>query len=251
MAFTDISRGLFQGILSIAPRDFNGARTGGYRDLGQIDLFTIDPKPKFEDIMDSRQSPAGTIDHILTEVDFAAKIRALDIGMQNWALANYGEWSGAVSAGTSVTEDVVLYNGTKTHLAHPGVTSVTVSGAVLDTDYTINAASGTINVLASSTTIPVGTPLTTTVTYNHAAYNGAVEAFTIPQKFFSLHLEGINVAQAGQPVIVDVWQWAPDPVKMLNFIDKKHFTQEIDGKMLKDELITTDGLSKYYKVKKA
>jgi hypothetical protein len=251
MAYNDISRGLFQGILSLAPRDFNSNRTGGYKDLGQVDLFTIDPKPKFEDIMDSRTSPAGTIDHILTEIDFTAKIKMLDIAMYNWAFANYGEWSGAVDAATGATETITLYNGTKTHLAHPGVTNVVISGATLTTDYTLNAASGTINVVVGSTAVPVGTPLTTTVTYDYAAYNGAVEAFTIPQKYFSLHLEGINVAQGGQPVVVDVWQWAPDPVAMLNFIDKKHFAQECSGKMLKDESITTTGLSAYYKVKKA
>lgn len=250
MAFNDVSRILLQGVLSIAKRDFNGARTTGYRDLGQVDMFTIDPKPKFEDIMDSRTSPAGTIDHVLTEVDFGAKISMLDGTLANWALANYGTWSGAVAAGTAFTETLVLYNGTKAHLSHPGVSNVTVAGAVLGTDYTLNAASGTLNVLASSTTIPVGTPLTAVVTYDFAAYNGVVEAFTVPMQYWSLHLEGINVSQGGQPVIVDVWQWAPDPVKTISLIAKKHLTQELDGKMLMDALIVAPA-SPYYKISKA
>ena len=251
MAYTDLSRGLLQGVLSIANRDFNGDRTSGYRDLGQVDMFTIDPKPKFEDVMDSRESPAGTIDHVLVEVDFAAKIRALDISMKNWALANYAEFSASEDAATGFSETVTLYNGMKTPLSHMGVSNVVVSGAVLGTDYTLNAASGTLNVLASSTTIPDGTPLTTTVTYDYAAYNGIVEAFTVPQKYFSLYFEGINVSQGGQPVKINVWQWTPDPVKVLNLIDKKHVNLEIEGKMLKDETITTEGLSKYYKLQKA
>lgn len=251
MAFNDVSRIILQGVLSIAPRDFNGARTGGYRDLGQVDLFSIDPKPKFEDIMDSRESPAGTTDHVLTEIDFAAKIRMLDASLQNWALANYGQSSGAVAGASVSNESIVLYNGMKTPLAHPGVSNVVISGAVLGTDYTVNAASGTINVLAGSTAAPDGSPLTTTASYDHAAYNGKVEAFTVPQKYFSLRLEGINVAQGGQPVICDVWQWAPDPVKILNLIDKKHIALELDGKMIKDESITAAGLSRYYRLLKA
>ncbi len=251
MAYNDVSRILLQGVLSIAPRDFNGARTGGYRDLGQVDMFTIDPKPKFEDIVDSRESPAGTIDHVLTEIDFASKIRMLDGSLANWALANYGTSSGAVTGASVVGESITLYNGMKTPLAHPGVSSVVISGAVLNTDYTINAATGTINVLSTSSTIPAGSPLTTTVSYDYAAYTGVVEAFTVPQKFFSLRLEGINVSQGGQPVIADVWQWAPDPVSVLNLIDKKHVNLEMAGKMLKDELITTAGLSKFYRLVKA
>lgn len=251
MAYNDVSRIVLQGVLSIAPRDFNGARTGGYRDLGQVDLFSIDPKPKFEDIMDSRESPAGTTDHILTEIDFGAKIRMLDGSLQNWALANYGESSGAV-AGDSVTgESITLYNGMKTPLAHPGVSNVVIAGAVLGTDYTVNAATGTINVLTTSTAAPDGSPLVTTANYDYAAYNGKVEAFTVPQKYFSLRLEGINVAQGGQPVIADVWQWAPDPVSVLNLIDKKHIPLECGGKMLKDESITAAGLSRYYRLIKA
>ncbi len=57
--------------------------------------------------------------------------------------------------------------------------------------------------------------------------------------------------QGGQPVIADVWQWAPDPVSILSMIDKKHVSLELNGKMLKDELITTAGLSKYYRLAKA
>lgn len=250
MAFTDVSRILLQGVLSIAKRDFNGARTTGYRDLGQVDMFTIDPKPKFEDTMDSRITPSGNINHDLVEIDFATKVRMLDGSMSNWALSHYGAWSGAVAAATGATETVVLYNGMKTHLARPGVTNVVVSGAVLGTDYTLNTASGTINVLAASTTIPVGTPLTATVTYDYAAYNGVVEAFSVPMQYWSLHLEGINVSQGGQPVVVDVWQWAPDPVKVINLIEKKHMTQEVDGKLIKDELIAAPA-SPYYRILKA
>lgn len=256
MAYTDSTRGLFQGVLYIASRDFNGVQTSGFEDLGQVDMFSIDPKPKFEDITDSRISPAGTIDHMLTEIDFGVKMRALDIKMSTWARSVYGEWSGAVIAATSVTETITLYNGRMTALAHPGVTNVVIAGAAVDTDYTVNAAAGAINVKTTSPAAPDGTPLTTTVTYDHAAYNGKVEAFTIPQKYFALRLHGINVAQGGQPVIVNVRQWAPDPTKVLNFIDKKHYANEIDGKLLKDQLIDdpvpgSGDFSQYFSILKA
>jgi hypothetical protein len=253
--YTDSSQGLFQGVLYIAERAFNGAQLTGFMDLGQVDMFTIDPKPKHEDIMDNRTSPSGVINHILTELTHATKFRSLDIAMKHWARSVWGEWTGAVEGDSVSGEAITLYNGCMTPLAHPGVSNVVISGAVLNTDYTVNAAMGAINVLAASSAVPDGTPLETTANYDFADYNGVVQAFTVPQKYFTLRLHGINVAQGGQPVIVTVRQWAPDPVAMLNFIDKKHHAQELGGMVLKDESIDEpvagDGdLSQYFSIAK-
>ena len=52
-----------------------------------------------------------------------------------------------------------------------------------------------------------------------------------------------------------VWQWTPDPVKVLNLIEKKHFGFEMDGMLLQDTTIAlpadaTD-LSQFFSVVKA
>lgn len=255
MAFTDSSYGLFQGQFFIAERAFNGDPTTGFQFVGDVDMFTIDPKQKFEDIEESQSGLGLTAAHILTGTTVAVKFRALDIKLENWVRATWGGSDGAVTGASVVAEDIVLYNGQMTALAHPGVSAVVVAGAVLTTDYTVDAVNGTITVASSSPAVPDGTPLTTTVAYTYASYGGKVQAFTRGQRYWTARLHGRNVAQGNQPVIVTCNQIAFDMAKTLNLIDKKHFSFELDGMLLQDTTLPlpvdpTD-LSQFFSVVKS
>lgn len=234
MAYNDSSYGLFQGQLFIQERALNGAPLSGFEFVGDADMFTVDPKQKFEDIKESQSGMGLTAAHIVTETDVAVKLRTLDIKIANWIRATWGGSTGKVAADTVTSESVVLYNGMMTPLAHPGVSNVVVSGAVLGTDYTVDAANGSITVLPTSTAIAEGSPLTTTVSYDYAAYNGKVEAFTTGQRYYTLRLQGRNTAQGNQPVIVTCHQAALDMAKAFSLIEKKHQAFELDGMLLQD-----------------
>jgi hypothetical protein len=235
MSFNDSSYGLFQGQLFIQERAFNGAPLSGFEFIGDADLFTIDPKQKFEDIKESQSGLGLTAAHIPTETDVAVKLRTLDIKIANWIRATWGGSAGAVASGSVSAEAIVLYHGMMTPLAHPGVSAVVIAGgAVLGTDYTVDAVNGSITVLPGSTAIPDGTPLSTTVAYTHAAYNGKVQAFTTGQRYYTLRLQGRNTAQGNQPVIATVFQVALDMAKAFSLIDKKHQSFELDGMVLQD-----------------
>jgi uncharacterized protein YrrD len=167
----------------------------------------------------------------------------------------WGGSEGAVTGASVAAEAITLYNGQMTALAHPGVTNVVVAGAVLTTDYTVDATNGTLTVPTSSATIPDGTPLTTTVAYDYADYTGKVEAFTTGQRYWTARLHGRNVAQGNQPVIVTCNQFVFDMAKTMALIEKKHFTFEMDGMLLQDTTIAlpaaaTD-FSQFFSVVKA
>lgn len=234
MAYNDSSYGLFQGQLFIAERGLNGAQIGGFEFVGDVDMFTIDPKQKFEDIEESQSGLGLTAAHIPVSTSVTAKFRTLDIKLANWVRATWGESSGAIEGDSVSGEAVTLYAGCLTPLAHPGVSNVVVSGAVLDTDYTVNAAAGALNVLADSSAAPEGSPLTTTVSYDYADYAGKVEAFVTGQRYYMLRLQGRNTAQGNQPVNVTCHQIAFDMAKALNLIEKKHLALEMDGMLLQD-----------------
>jgi hypothetical protein len=255
MPFTDSSYGLFQGKFYLAERAFNGALMTGFQFVGDVDMFTIDPKQKFEDIEESQSGLGLTAAHIPVSTSVMTKFRVLDIKMANWVRATWGGTEGAAEADSVSGESIVLYNGQMTPLAHPGVSNVVVSGAVLDTDYTVDAVNGAINVLPGSSAIPDGTPLTTTVAYDYAAYAGKVQAFTTGQRYYTARLHGRNTAQGNQPVIVTINQIAFDMAKVLNFIEKKHVNFEMDGMCLQDTLIdlpeAADDLSQFFSIVKA
>lgn len=255
MAYSDSSYGLFQGQLFIAERQFNGPQISGFEFVGDCDMFVIDPKQKFEDIKESQSGLGMTAAHIPTETDVSIKMRALDIKIRNWVRATWGGSAGAVTGASVVSESITLYNGCMTPLAHPGVSNVVVSGASLTTDYTVDAVNGTLTVVASSSAVPDGTPLTTTVNYDYADYNGKVEAFVTGQRYYMVRLNGRNTAQGNQPVILTCHQWAPDMAKTLNMIDKKHITLELDGALLQDTTIalptSPSDLSQFFNIIKA
>lgn len=234
MAFNDSSYGLFQGQLFIQERAFNGAPLSGFEFIGDADLFSIDPKQKFEDIKESQSGLGLTAAHILTETDVSVKLRTLDIKIANWIRATWGGSAGAVDTGSVPGESVVFYNNSMTPLAHPGVSNVSGVPGVLGTDYRIDAANGAIIVLPGSTAIPPGPGVSGTVTYDYAAYAGKVEAFVTGQRYYTLRLQGRNTAQGNQPVIVTCYQAALDMAKAFSFIEKKHQVFELDGMLLQD-----------------
>lgn len=255
MAFTDSSYGLFAGQFFIAERALNGAALTGFQFVGDVDMFSIDPKQKFEDIEESQSGLGLTAAHILTGTSVTVKFRALDTKMANWIRATWGGGGTSVTGASVASESVVLYNGQMTPLAHPGVTNVVVAGAVVTTDYIVDAVNGTLTVPTTSSTIPDGTPLTTTVAYDYATYAGKVQAFTTGQRYWTTRLNGKNVAQGNQPTLVTCNQIAFDMAKTLNLIEKKHFQFEMDGMCLQDTTVAlpadpTD-LSQFFSIVRA
>lgn len=252
MAFTDLSYTVGQGVLYAARRTMNGAQTGGFIDLGDVADFTIDPKQTFEDIEENRSGFGFTAAHVPTMTKLNVKMTVAQQSQANWERAVYGTASGSIAGATVTGESIVLYNGAMTPLAHPGVSSVTLSSGVLGTDYTVDAVNGAINVLAASTVFVAGTPTTVTANYTYATYTGKVEAFTTAQPIFILRLHQENTANGGQPAQVDVYQWAPDMADMLEFISKKHMTFKLNGMLLQDQSkplpTAASPLSQFFKV---
>ena len=258
MAFTDSSYGLFQGALYVQERGLNGANLTGFQFLGDTDMFTIDPKQKFDNIEESQTGLGLTSAHIVTGTEVMCKFRALDIKMANWVRATWGGGGSAIASGSVTGESVTFYNGQLTKLAHPGVSALvltTTPALVLGTDYTLDAVNGTITILSTSTNVVAGTPLTGTAAYTRAAYAGKVEAFVTGARYYRVLLVGRNAAQGNQLLNVVVNQVAFDMAKVFNLIEKKHIQFEMDGMCLQDTTIATPqlatDLSQFFSIQKA
>lgn len=137
---------------------------------------------------------------------------------------------------------------------------------VLNTDYTVDAVMGSLGIVATSTKIPpfidalgvapVGSGATSlTVAYSYVGYTGKVEAFTSGIQYYTMRLQGINVANNNQPVICNVYQAAMDMAKMLSLIEAKHNAMELDGMLLMDTtraaFSSTSPYSQFFNVVKA
>jgi hypothetical protein len=235
MAFTDRSPIVLQGKVFIQERTYNGAVLGPLKWVGNAENCILSVKQKEEDIKDNFTGKGLTIAKPVVETDAELKIQVLDMSMQNWADATWGSWGGALEADSVAGESVILEAGCYVQLAHPGVSNVVIAGAVEDTDYSIeSAASGLIRVLDDSPAAPAGTPLTTTVAYDYAAYNGRVDSFVLGQKFYKVVINGKNLAQGNQPCILTINQVQLGMSSKFDFISKKKMEFELMGSVLYD-----------------
>lgn len=128
------------------------------------------------------------------------------------------------------------------------VLAVNLSGAAVagaGVDYTLDSANGTLQLNPASTKVPTfndrygvspagSGQVWLKAAYTYAAYAGKVEAFTTGIQYFTLRLNGVNVANNSQPVIVTGYQFAADMAKVLSMIDSKSFNLELDGMLLQD-----------------
>lgn len=258
MSYTDSSYGLFQGSLYLQERNLNSTNLTGYQFVGDVDMFAIDQKQKFDDIEESQTGLGLNAAHIVIGTDVSVKLRALDIKFANWIRATWGGGGTAVASGSVTGESVTFYNGESTKLAHMGVSSLvltTTPSLVLNTDYTLDATNGVITILAASTNVVAGTPLAGTAAYTKAAYMGRLQAFTTGQRYYRAMLLGRNAAQGNQPVQIIVNQIAFEMAAALSLIDKKHINFDLSGKCLQDTTIATPvastDTSQFFTVSKA
>jgi hypothetical protein len=235
MAYTDLAYAVFQGKLYGAKRAMNGPQTGGFVWLGDVEQFAIDPKLKFEDVVENFSGYGFTVGHTQVETALNVKMRLIQLSQANWELALWATASGAVDAGSVSGETITIYPGAMAPLAHPGVSNVSLSAGVEDVDYTVDAANGAIQAIVGSTVFDEAAGVEVTVSYDFAAYTGSVEAFTTAQPIMQLRLHGFNTMNDKQPTIVHCYQWAPDMTQLLDLISKKRAAFELNGMLLQDQ----------------
>lgn len=192
MATTSKYMAVSQGKVYIASRDAAG-KTSGYTWIGDCDGFTINTTQEYLDWQESYSGNRATVGHLPIKSDYAAELSILNIDGENLARAFYGS-AATVAAASIVAEAITAYNGQMSALKYPGVSSVVVKkGAatlVLDTDYTVDAANGTITILAGSTQVPAGAGVALTVDYSHAGVASRMKLMTSGVKDYSLRFEG-------------------------------------------------------------
>lgn len=156
-----------QGKVYIAPRNSTGL-TGGYEFIGDNDAFNINAGQTFLDIYESTSGNRTIAAHIPTQTDMSLELSILNVDAANLSRAYNGDLV-TTAAGSVVGESAKAYEGKTVPLKYANVSAVVVKkGATtltLDTDYTVNAAAGSINILVGSPTITDGD--TITIDYTH------------------------------------------------------------------------------------
>lgn len=238
---------------------YAGARTAtggpaGLLPLGNIPELTLNIETtKFE----HKESESGNrlIDLTLVQekkgtIEFTLE----NLNIENMALGLWG--TSAVVAGGTESADAFTIPGTATAgmrfpLKHPGVTNtVTDSGGapgplVQGTDFTLDAANGTIELTAAGVTKIAGSDYSFSGGYDYDGYD-KVDAFTevsAPERY--LRFEGLNTVDNTR-VLIDVFKAQFDPLTGYGLINEEVGSVSMVGNLLADSL-QPQGQSQFFR----
>lgn len=213
----------------------------------KLELSVKEDKKKLQDY----SKPGGGVYATVSRVSEATLQMTLsDLNKTNVARAVFGSTS-AVEGATVADEVVTAYKGAIVPLAHPNPTAVMVTNSAASTTYVANTdyevRAGGIFILTAGA---ITDAESLKVDYTYAAYD-KVEAMTTSAVTLELHFEGLNEANSGKPVIVDVWRAQLSPTKALSLLGDKFAELDVEAEVLADTSKVGAGISQYFRVKMA
>ncbi|HFE7520432.1 TPA: hypothetical protein ACGAD2_000900 [Salmonella enterica subsp. enterica serovar Newport] len=199
-----------QGKLYLAKRNASG-RPGAYRWVGDVSKLELALSVETLTHKESYSGQRATTRRLITSKDATVTSTWFEFSAENLATQLYGERA-IVAAGT-VTGEALPDNiqaGDRLALAHQNVSDVVIGTLQEGTDYTVDALYGALTFLTPQAKAAG-------VNYSHA---GGVNTtlFTRQPEELALRYEGINLAEGGKAVVVELYKIQFDPVSALSLI---------------------------------
>jgi len=218
--------------------------------VGNCSKLTIGATEEEQTLKDYQNAGGGDA-NVLKRIDSAeVNITAHDFNVRNIAQAFFGG-TDAVTAGAVSGEAQTTPSDVSADFLLTTDFMIDTDIAVTEATYTegtdFEVTSGGLIILASGT-IPASTALA--ISYTKKAVD-VVELLVNAGQEYVARFVGLNEAQSGTPVVVDLWRVKFGPTQAWDLIGDEFGAIELAGKLLKDSSITTAGLSQYAKVSQA
>lgn len=186
------------------------------------------------------------------EVKMKAKIA--DLNVVNMARSVLGTVE-AIGAGTVTDEPHTATLGGLLPLDHISPTAFTLkkgptAGAATEVPMAGNYEVKPEGVLLLPEAVGVTAADKLWASYSYGAY-AAIEALTTKAVELELLFGGLNEADGGKPVVVDIWRASQGVTKNLTLIGKGFNGLDVEGTVLMDPRKTGAGISRYYRTRMA
>lgn len=159
-----------------------------------------------------------------------------DFNYGNLELATRGS-ANLQQAGTVSEEEATLRKGALLRLDHPAATDVVItdasSGSTTYKDYEVRAEGIFVPLEGDLATADTGEGVEVKVSYSYGAHTN-IEALTSASKNWALTFGGLNEADGGAPVIVDLWKVSFGATDELSLIGNELGQISLEGQCLKD-----------------
>jgi len=225
---------LGQGKVYIAARDAAG-KPKAQRWLGDVSAAKVGLKVTKADQKESYSGQRSTVKSIVVGKEATFDMTLQEVSKDNLALALSGKPTSLVSG--SVTGEALplaLIAGDRVSLKYPKVSSVVITDSATPSvtldpaKYDVDADFGAITF---KDVAGVTQPLK--VAYTHAPLE-SVSMFTAQQSEVFIRYEGINLAEGGTPIVVELYKVNPEPLKDLALITDKFADMAISSAVLID-----------------
>ncbi|GKS97032.1 hypothetical protein [Acidovorax sp. SUPP2825] len=204
---------------------------------------------------DMTQLGGGTHAEVRRVTEVKVNMKIADLNVVNLARASLGTVA-AIEAGEVEDEPFVATGlGILLPLLHIDPTAVVVKKGATAGAATPVAMAGNYLVKSEGIVLLDGAPGITVadklwVSYSYGAY-AAIEALTTKTPELQLLFGGLNEADSGKPVVVDIWRASQGITKTLALINKGFGALDVEGTVLQDPTKTGAGVSKYYRTRLA
>lgn len=205
------------------------------RSFGNCHSLSISTSLQERSLADFRSTSGGSANSSSRIDTVTGSIDMRDVTAQNLAASGWGTVT-AVTAGAVTDEAHTGYVGGLIRTAYniDSAQTVTVTGTggtptyVAGTDYEVRPAG--ILVLSGGS-ISDSTALE--ISYTKLAGN-RVEFMVASGVEYELTFDGLNEAQSGEPMVVDIWRFKPAPFQTFDLLGDDYATLTIAGEFLKD-----------------
>jgi hypothetical protein len=219
-------------------------------EVGNVSKLELGVEEETKEMQDYTKPGGGVYASVSRIKNITVGMSLHDLNPTNLARAIFGTAS-AVTGGTVTAAEYTAYKGGLIRLAHPNPTAVAVKndGATvtytLGTDYEVRKEG--IFILDTFTGAEESG---IEVTYTYAGYD-VVEALTSSSVTLEMAFGGLNEADSGKPVLVDLYRVKIGAAKTVSLIGDDFAALEVEGKLQADTTKTGEGISQYYKVSMA
>ncbi|BEU96570.1 hypothetical protein ACDW_22750 [Acidovorax sp. DW039] len=194
----------------------------------------------------------GTHAEVRRVKEVKMKAKLADLNVVNLARSVLGTVE-AIGAGAATDEPFVATLGGLLPLTHISPTAVAVKkGATAGAATPVPMAGNYevrpegVFVLADAKDITESDKLW--ISYSYGAY-AAIEALTTKAVELQLIFGGLNEADNGKPVVVDIFRASQGVTKALTLVGKGFNSLDVEGTVLMDPTKTGAGISKYYRTR--
>lgn len=228
---------------------------GQLQPIGNVMQLNMQHTEDVQKQTDMTKLGGGTHAEVRRVTDVQVDMQLADLNVVNLARASLGTVSG-IDVGTVTDEPfTVAALGSLLNLEHINPTAVTLKKGATAGAATPVTAAGNFEVRPEGILLLAGAPGIAVadklwVSYTHGAY-AVIEALTTKAVELQLMFGGLNEADSGNPVVVDIWRASQGVTQALSLLNQGFGALQVTGTVLQDPNKTGAGVSKYYRTRMA